>query len=166
MLPFLLSTHPYNRRLGDSVQECKCVNVCVRWLIPLPGGKCWLLTSLFYSFHKIQSHRLNWASESHSPVSLTVPLSLFLCICLCLSRSVFIHGKTDCRREKARGLPVEPCGPLWGCTDGTEMQRFLLSKPPLHRIIVRIHCKGILSLESFILFCMSSTVITSQNRTD
>ncbi len=29
MLPFLFSTQPDNRRLGDSAQECKCV--CVDW---------------------------------------------------------------------------------------------------------------------------------------
>lgn len=89
MKPFLLSTQPYNRRLGgDSVsgrvQVCICVCSCR--LIPLSGGKCWLLMSFFPSFHKTQSHRLNWASASHSPASLTVPfsLSLYLSLSLCL----------------------------------------------------------------------------------
>lgn len=108
MLPFLLSTQPYNRRLGDSVQECKCVCICVCRLVPLPGGKCWLLMSFFYSFHKTQSHRLNWASDSHSPVSLTVPLSWCVSLSLFLSLAMEKLIEEEKRQENFQWSPLAP----------------------------------------------------------
>ena len=143
MLPFLLSTQPYNRRLGDSVQECKCVCLCVCRLVPLPGGKCWLLMSFFYSFHKTQSHRLNWASDSHSPVSLTVPLSW----CVSLSLSLFLSLAMEKLIEEKKRQESFQWSPL----------------APYEVVQLRLKCNisssktcvcGIFSLESLILFCM------------
>lgn len=92
------SSSPLSLIIGGWGTRCKCVCVCVCWRIPLPGGKCWLLMSFFYSFHKTQSHRLNWASGSHTPISLTVPHYRNLS----LSLPVFGHGKTHWGRQKCK----------------------------------------------------------------
>lgn len=100
-----------NQRTHTHLQECMCV--CVRWLIPLPCGKCWLLMSLFYSFHETQSHRLNWASGSHTPVSLTSLLSLTIDLSLSLSLfSCLWTWKISLRKKRereriARRLPMD-----------------------------------------------------------
>lgn len=145
MLPFLLSTQPYNRRLGDSVQECKCVCLCVCRLVPLPGGKCWLLMSFFYSFHKTQSHRLNWASDSHSPVSLTVPLSW--CVSLSLSFCLW-PWKNWLRKRKGKKASSGALWPLMRLYSWDWNATF----PPQKRV-----CVGYLVLR--ILFCFAWTLI-------
>lgn len=104
MKPFLLSTQPYNRRLGgDSVsgrvQVCICVCSCR--LIPLSGGKCWLLMSFFFPL--FIKHK---ATDLTGPLHLTPPplsLSHSLFLSTYLSLCVFGHGKLDWgkkRREK------------------------------------------------------------------
>lgn len=72
-----------------------CVCVCAD---SLAWWKMLTFYVLFYSFHKTQSHRLNRASESHTPISLTIPLSL----CSSLHLPVFGHGKTHWGREKQK----------------------------------------------------------------
>ena len=91
-----------------------------------------VLFFFFYSFHKTQSHRLNWASESHSPVSLTVPLSLFLCISLSLSLSLFpslslaMEKLIEEERKARKGFQWSPLAPDEVVLSRLNIQHFLL----------------------------------------
>lgn len=99
------ASFPFSLTPGDAGTQWKFEHLCADCWILLPGGKCWLPTSLFYSFHKTQSHRFNRAPRSQSPISLTVPLSPSPSLAPCLN--VFGHGKTDRGKEKTRRLPVD-----------------------------------------------------------
>lgn len=122
MLPFLCSTQPYNRRLGYSVQECKCV--CADF--PLPGGKCWLLPSSFTLFIKYKATDLT-GPLNRSPVSLTVPLSFCVSVSSAMEKLI----------AEEKRLPVDPCGPL----------KYNVSS--LHRLILRLHSERTLRLQGF-----------------
>lgn len=84
----------------------------------------------FYSFHKTQSHRLNWASESHSPVSLTVPLSLFSSVSLALSLfpslSLAMEKLIEEERKARNGFKWSPLAPDEVAPSRLNIQHFLL----------------------------------------